>query len=149
MLGDHDWTTRRESQELRLDVSSVLRHPSFDRAAKFDFDFALLKLSRPVNFALRPDVRPACLPDATEDSLVGTIARASGWGVVDPLAPNRQARKLQVRTKVEHYLNSSFTYFSPRAIGGECGGDAKRKVRESVQAQSDYAQHDVCCDARR
>ncbi len=97
VLADHDWTTRRESQEMRFGISAVKRHPRFDRAAKFDFDFALLRLDRRIEFALRPDVRPACLPDATEDDLLGRVAQVSGWGVVNPLSPNKQARKLQVR----------------------------------------------------
>ncbi len=101
VLADHDWTTRRESQDVRFNVAKIIRHPRFDRAAKFDYDFALLRLHRPIDFAQRPDIRPVCLPEPGDDfsgrdALVGKEAVASGWGVLDPLAPNTQARKLQV-----------------------------------------------------
>ncbi len=87
---------------MRFSVSRIERHPLFDRAAKFDHDFALLRLDRPVSFGRRPDVRPVCLPEPGDDGpsgdadLVGLTGQASGWGVLDPLSPSRQARRLQV-----------------------------------------------------
>ena len=52
ILGDLDWTTKKESLELRRHVSNIHIHPEFGRTATFDHDFALLKLHSPVEFHL-------------------------------------------------------------------------------------------------
>jgi hypothetical protein len=52
VLGEHDWTSTTEStaEEERFNVREIIRHDRFAKAAQFDFDFALLKLDRPVRF---------------------------------------------------------------------------------------------------
>ena len=96
ILGDHDWTTRRETAEIRRSVVEAISHPKFGDRATFDYDFALLKLSEPVNYNTHGHIRPACLPQSDQgDRLAGQIGTASGWGVVDPSNPSRQAKKLQ------------------------------------------------------
>ena len=97
VLGDHDWTTKGEAFDLRYNVVKFERHPEFDKAAPFDFDFALLRLDRTVNLLSHPGIRPVCLPDLKVDSgsLVGRAGTASGWGVLDPSRPSVQGEKLQ------------------------------------------------------
>lgn len=95
VLGDHDWTTKSEGPDYRFGVSEIIRHPRFGKRAQYDFDFALLKLDREVDFNRMYRVRPVCLPDDRPLDLVGREGTASGWGVVNPKIPNQQARKLQ------------------------------------------------------
>ncbi len=98
ILGDHDWTTKSETQELRLDVDDIITHAKFDQKAKFDFDFALVKLSEKIDFDKHRYIEPVCLPGgdlAHPEALRGRTGRASGWGVLDPAVPRGQARSLQ------------------------------------------------------
>lgn len=97
VLGDHDWTTRVETPEIRRGVEEIIRHPKFGENATFDHDYALLRLSVPVNYNTHGNIRPACLPDRERaaDELTGLTGTASGWGVVDPKDRGSQADKLQ------------------------------------------------------
>ena len=96
ILGDLDWTTRKESLELRRHVSNIHIHPEFGQRATFDHDFALLKLHSPIEFHLNDFIRPVCLPFFDHnDALEGQIGTVSGWGVVDPKNPTQQANVLQ------------------------------------------------------
>lgn len=63
VLGEHDWTSADEAATLRLQVIEILRHPRFGERATFDYDFALLKLSQPIEWSRHPGVRPACMPE--------------------------------------------------------------------------------------
>merc|ERR1712183_524668 len=47
IIGDVDWTTRRETLELRRQVTEIHVHPKFGKTATFDHDFAILKLHNP------------------------------------------------------------------------------------------------------
>jgi secreted trypsin-like serine protease len=96
VLADHDWTTKKEARDMRYRIVRAISHPKFDKVTKFDYDFALLKLDRSVDFTARRDVRPACLPQtATAVEMVGWRGTASGWGVVNPAKPNHQSRALR------------------------------------------------------
>ena len=83
-------------REHRYDVADINVHPRFGRVAQFDFDYALIRLARPIDFISHGNIRPVCLPayDSYSD-LVGRLAEVSGWGVINPANPNVQARKLQ------------------------------------------------------
>ena len=63
VLGEHDWTTRDESQTFRFDVIRIIAHPRFGQRATFDHDFALLRLKTPIRWRENPGIRPACMPD--------------------------------------------------------------------------------------
>ena len=96
ILGDVDWTTRRETLELRRQVTEIHVHPKFGKTAMFDHDFAILKLHDPIEFHLNEHIRPVCLPFYDQpNALAGQIGKVTGWGVVDPKAPSIQANKLQ------------------------------------------------------
>ncbi len=56
ILGEHDWTALRDAQHERYSVVELIRHERFAKLAQFDYDFALLKLDRPV-FMGRQHVR--------------------------------------------------------------------------------------------
>ena len=96
ILGDIDWTTRKETHELRRFVTEIHVHPKFGQSATFDHDYAILKLHTAIEFHLHDNIRPVCLPfyDQIAD-LEGKTGTVSGWGVVDPKVPTIQANILQ------------------------------------------------------
>ena len=112
ILGDNNWRTRQEVDEIRHTITKVLIHPRFEETAPFDFDFAILKLSQPIDFNRQLLVRPACLPSVLDDdALVGMVGTASGWGVVDPSKPSKQANKLQkVNVKIMGERECQYKY---------------------------------------
>jgi len=96
VLGEHDWTQNHESQNLKLDVMDIKKHPNFGKRATFDYDFALLRLRNPVDFASNPGIRTACMPKNFQYIGPHVQGWASGWGVIDPDSSTRvQAKKLQ------------------------------------------------------
>ena len=82
---------------MRRQVAKIVKHPYFGARANFDFDYALIKIREPVTFPDYPLLRPVCLPDneKSDSSLEGLAGTASGWGVVDPEQPSKQANELQ------------------------------------------------------
>ena len=85
------------TNEMRRQVAKIVKHPYFGARANFDFDYALIKIREPVTFPDYPLLRPVCLPDneKSDSSLEGLAGTASGWGVVDPEQPSKQANELQ------------------------------------------------------
>jgi secreted trypsin-like serine protease len=118
ILGDNNWRTRQETHETRHNVIKATIHPRFEENASFDFDFAILKLSQPIDFEHQPLIRPACLPSTLdENDLEGKIGTASGWGVVDPRNPTKQANKLQkVNVKIMKDQDCQYKYPTYPAI---------------------------------
>ena len=62
-LGDHDWTKSNETDVFKVDILDIKIHPNFRQKARFDNDFALLRLKHPVDFSSYPGIRPACMPE--------------------------------------------------------------------------------------
>lgn len=58
-------------------VGRVIEHEYFD-AVTFDFDIAILELSKPVSFG--PKIQPACLPQSQFADYSGKTALIAGWG---------------------------------------------------------------------
>ena len=113
ILGDLDWKTRKETEEIRRAISKAVIHPKFQEKAPFDYDFALLKLSQPIDFHQSHLIRPVCLPEQNLDvkHLIGRTGTASGWGVVDPKDPSKQANKLQtIDVKVMNMTKCQYSY---------------------------------------
>ncbi len=78
-------------------MERVVKHPYFGARANFDYDFALIKIREPIAFTEYPVLRPICLPDneKSDSNLEGLSGTASGWGVVNPDNPSKQANELQ------------------------------------------------------
>ena len=78
MVGEHDMFD--DSDGTRHEVCSFSNHPNYQLRAQFDYDFAVLRLKKPVKLGYR--AIPACLPDQSfaEDFLVGRNLTVSGWG---------------------------------------------------------------------
>jgi len=92
-LGDQDWSVSGEWPDMQVGVEKVTLHPKFRQGALFNFDFAIIKLNRPIDFEQYDWIRPACLPNDNRD-YVNQIATVSGWGVTDP-DTRRQSTVLQ------------------------------------------------------
>lgn len=58
-------------------IGRVLEHEYFDTAT-FDFDIAILEMSKPVQFGAK--VQPACLPQTQFEDYSGKSAMIAGWG---------------------------------------------------------------------
>lgn len=58
-------------------VGRLFEHEYFDTVS-FDFDIALLELSKPVQFG--PKIQPACLPKSQFEDYSGKFAMIAGWG---------------------------------------------------------------------
>ena len=82
-LGDHDWSVTGEWPTMRINVKSILNHPKFRSGAYFNYDFAIIKLERPIDFQQYDWLRPACLPNTEQNFLDDQTARVTGWGWTD------------------------------------------------------------------
>ena len=134
-LGDKDWTRRGEWPEMVVRAEEVVMHKQFRRGAAFNYDFAIVRLSRDVDFA-NDWIRPACLPSARDEGRDYTNATAtvSGWGVTSS-ETRRQSSTLQAikvnvlshEACVGHYSRKDVTtnMLCARAPGADaCYGDS-------------------------
>lgn len=72
----------KDDNSYRYKVQKYYLHPLFARQNR-DFDVALVKLEKPVDFKTMKDVIPVCLPDPGqyEHNKEGTHAVVTGWGL--------------------------------------------------------------------
>ena len=54
-----------------------MTHRNFDKFT-YEYDIALLEMQSPVSF--QPNIIPICLPEDTDDNLVGRTGTVTGWG---------------------------------------------------------------------
>merc|ERR1712198_269091 len=93
VVGRHS-LSRSGSPMKRHQVKKVVVHPKWtgDREEEMSNDIALIEVRKPIKF--NNFVQPACLPDnvATDPATLykpGTPALISGWGEMDPKAPDQ------------------------------------------------------------
>jgi len=134
-LGEHDWTSQgeRESKpELEIAVEDVIIHPQYKKRAEFDFDFAILKLERPIDFSAYSWLRPVCLPGSEPvEEETGTV---TGWGWTKPdifsqssLLQSLDVKLMSHSSCLSHYTPSQLTrnMLCARSPGGDsCRGDS-------------------------
>ena len=76
-MGEYNFYSTNEPQgHVDRRVQNVTNHPKFDPNT-FEYDLALLRFDKPVNFA--PNVIPICIPE-TDENMVGETAWVTGWG---------------------------------------------------------------------
>ena len=81
MLGDHK---TNKDDHVVFDVDSIHGHPDYN-SEEIDFDFSMIKLRTAVDFAVHPDIRPACLPPAGfSGDYAEVTATVTGWGTTRP-----------------------------------------------------------------
>ena len=86
LLGEHDYYEKDETISLRMEVSEIFNHPKYNTET-MDYDFSLLRLSEPVEFALYPHIRPICLPADPSEDYDGFLAIVAGWGATSHTGP--------------------------------------------------------------
>ena len=77
IVGEHDINSQEDGT--RHTVCGTTSHPDYN-AGTTNYDFAIVRLSQPVELGLR--AMPACLPDSAlgGDALGGETVTVSGWG---------------------------------------------------------------------
>ena len=71
-----------ESKHFKVKAEApFIIHDSYSRSRRgVSFNVALLKLSKPVDFILYPNIRPVCLPDRSYREYDGEVGVVTGWG---------------------------------------------------------------------
>ncbi|OQR75956.1 chymotrypsin elastase family member 3B-like [Tropilaelaps mercedesae] len=85
VLGAHDITRYGElvSGQVLVRSRDIWIHPMFD-VKRFDYDYALIQLPRPLNFTGKDShLAPACMPKANESKVFENMdCMVSGWGLI-------------------------------------------------------------------
>ena len=79
-LGAHNIKSKSESRSVEVSVAEVKRHPDFGKQWFADFDFALLKMKKYINFSKYPHISPICLPENNSNTYDKHKATVTGWG---------------------------------------------------------------------
>jgi len=72
------YMNRREQSEQEVRVQQIIEHPQVNLRRGMDYDIALLKLSRPLQF--NREISPACLPSGPAPMGSGSNCYLTGWG---------------------------------------------------------------------
>jgi hypothetical protein len=80
--GEHK-QSEEDSKELVIRADGFLIHHQFDEKEKL-YDIALVRLSKKVNFANYPHIRPICLPEGSfKDYRDEEAVVVAGWGLTN------------------------------------------------------------------
>lgn len=64
----------------KIEINRIVIHENWDRSV-VDFDYALLELSKPLNFSSK--ISPITLPSTNDELSDGTLCEVSGWGLIN------------------------------------------------------------------
>ena len=87
-------------------------HKEFRRGAAFNYDFAIVRLSRDADFS-NDWIRPACLPSISDMArdYSNTTATVSGWGVTSS-ETRRQSTSLQaIKVNISQSTNWMISFY--------------------------------------
>ena len=79
LLGEHDYESNTETDMVRMSISEIVDHPSYDHGTT-NYDFSLLKMKNPIDFSAYPHIRPICLPANDDSDFNDFVATVTGWG---------------------------------------------------------------------
>ena len=72
--------TDKRKKNIEVDVLHVTNHPDYD-VDNFDNDISVLELTRSIDLASNPQIKPVCLPYKSQLSdFVGKMEITTGWG---------------------------------------------------------------------
>lgn len=110
-LGDQDWSVSGEWPDMKVGVENVVLHPSFRQGALFNYDYAIVKLNRNIDFKRYDWIRPVCLPTGSS-SYTSLNATVSGWGVIDPKTKQQSTSLQSVMVDIidTHDCRDNFKY---------------------------------------
>ena len=84
IVGEHNTGTRLETTTFKTTAKlyRYQKHYGYevDKTSHLVYDFALLELTEPVDWARYPHIRPVCLPGDEERDYNGEVATVVGWG---------------------------------------------------------------------
>jgi len=80
LLGEHDKTTTTETTTVRMTLSAIINHPSYNIPSRTNYDFSLLRLSTTINWSSNSHIRPVCLPGVGTTYSAGDPLVVTGWG---------------------------------------------------------------------
>merc|ERR1712215_361965 len=132
--------------ESRRNIVEIIKHPNFQwldhpppiGLIKADYDFALLKMQKPVDFITDQHIRPICLPTNPSTQYEDAKAIATGWGRITncevqyPFPNKLQEINLEVLSNriCREYINNipitsqSICANVPGQVGGTARGDS-------------------------
>lgn len=128
VLGEHDVAKKGETFDLKYFSSNIVLHPRYKSDGfRMNFDFALIQLSKHVDFSKISWIRPACLPQRAdlEFSLRGLSGTVSGWGLTDWHHKTQTTALQAVNVTLMDNLEC-LRYYSDRQLTGSmvCGAAA-------------------------
>ena len=87
-LGEHDLSTTEESDHVDAPIILIVQHPQYDPNYNGflhtpNFDLALFKMGKAINFLTQTQIRPICLPNLDRMSYEHSVAIVTGWGATD------------------------------------------------------------------
>ncbi|XP_064482507.1 transmembrane protease serine 9-like [Ornithodoros turicata] len=133
VFGKHNITKKEKLQETRrVSSSRIIRHPKFDIDAQWDYDVALIPLSKPLQLNKNPHIAPICLPEEDED-FVDVMCTATGWGLTGSGHGTDVLYKVDVpvwrdedcRRSYRHAITESMMCAGyPQGGKDTCGGDS-------------------------
>ena len=84
ILGETIKDNQKNAEKVEVVVSKIVRHPSWNRPCGsinvVPFDIAILVLEKPFDLKKYPHIKPACLLQNNEKSLVDKLALVTGRG---------------------------------------------------------------------
>ncbi|CAL4067277.1 unnamed protein product, partial [Meganyctiphanes norvegica] len=85
-IADHDQSNGEDdivevTQDV-TDIEKVIKHPQYNCGTQ-DYDFALIKLSNPLIFNEKNQLRPVCLPENDLKTYEKELGTVTGWGILD------------------------------------------------------------------
>ena len=95
-IGEHNRGKGKDKGDSKfnaLTVAEVIKHPNYNIPYNHDNDYAILRLSKAVDFT--SEVTPACLPADVESTYEGRIATATGWGLLGDPKTSKTSTSLQ------------------------------------------------------
>ena len=104
-LGEHDLSSIEESHHLDAVIILIVQHPEYDpdyngKLHTPNFDFALLKMGKAIDFLVHPHIRPVCLPNFDDSFYENSVAIVTGWGVTDFDDEERPSSLMEVKLNV-------------------------------------------------
>jgi len=131
LLGEHNVDSTTEAKVVRMDIAQIVGHAHYDHWST-DYDFALLKMKKAVDFGTNPHIRPVCLPRTDGNDYVDYIATTTGWGTLESSGGSPDSlQEVDVKVTTNSFCNASYTKYPitdqmlcANAESGEGGKDA-------------------------
>lgn len=135
VVGEHNVKENGDEQEYHT-VQEIIIHEDFNQA-NFEYDFAILKLHKPVTISSKVDL--VSLPSVNMNKLVGENATVFGWGLNENDTTSSTLREIPMeilsiqvcknsfllgRTKLPTLTSNHICGLSQKNDSATCSGDS-------------------------